>query len=232
MGEMRRKYARTLFESHEIPTPQHDRIVRWLDQCFNEYIAEHEEDPVPNDFDRNVGRLKASVLNKTVTCRGTVEHAARRERVEGNIAIAEYLDSLLETYPSPRACLELPPHECDWRITWEKPVVSSDGFVVGFLDMWVECDKASKLKAVTYQFPKCTGLEFQMIEADYTPMGQGYEIKPRIDSVGAVIRQIRFYETYLKAHKYHVVAPEGDYREDLAYQGIGFIAIPPEVLRG
>lgn len=49
-----------------------------------------------------------------------------------------------------------------------------------------------------------------------------FEVKTKIQSLGELIRQIRFYEEYKKG-KYFVVSPESQYASLLNEQGIGFV---------
>lgn len=230
VSQSRRKYPRTLFEASEVPTPQHDRIVRWLNDELSERLAEKESSELPDWLLRSAGSLKAEALNCTMTCFGKVQAMIRRMERENGPSAA--LREILSFAPSPEQCVDLPPAGEGSAVIWEKAVVAPDGFVVGFVDVWTEYTETIALEIRKHKFFDFDDLEFATIEPVTRKIKNGYEVKPRIESVGSVIRQIRFYETYLKADKYTVVAPEASYREDFEYQGIGFMAIPPEVLSG
>ena len=49
-----------------------------------------------------------------------------------------------------------------------------------------------------------------------------FEVKTRIQSVGALLRQINFYKSY-KPGKYVVVSPDDRYKDLLASQDVGFV---------
>ena len=49
-----------------------------------------------------------------------------------------------------------------------------------------------------------------------------FEVKTRIQSVGALLRQINFYKSH-KPGNYVVVSPDDRHRDLLASQGVGFV---------
>ena len=102
---------------------------------------------------------------------------------------------------------------------WEAPVMS-DKYLVGFVDMEVIVG----FEEFSYGERKSAFLFF--------------EVKPRIKSVGETIRQIRTYEEYVRRDgwtpetwRFFVVSPEDAFAEVLRKQGIGFIKVPPGVLK-
>ena len=127
--------------------------------------------------------------------------------------------------------------------TWEKPRISeysvkwefcvertgrtlSDKFTLGFIDM-----------AVKYSIPnyKITGIPGNVISqrslSEYSvprlvttslESNVYFEIKTKIQSVGALLRQINFYKSY-KPGTYVIVCPDDRFKDILASQGVGFL---------
>lgn len=101
--------------------------------------------------------------------------------------------------------------------TWEDPVVSLQGpyrnehrVIKGYIDLAVDVDLLELLEP---------GYHSQLVLA--------IEVKPRIESLGEVIRQIRMYQQFAPRHVFFVASPDQRYAALLREQGIGFIPLGP-----
>ena len=106
------------------------------------------------------------------------------------------------------------------RKVWEQPVLDRPGprqnrnvVIKGYIDLAVEVDL---LKLV---------LVNDWRERDSLTLA--FEIKPRIASLGELIRQIRMYQTFTGNYLFFVASPDQRYAALLREQGIGFIPLGP-----
>ncbi|WP_305982386.1 hypothetical protein [Roseivirga thermotolerans] len=127
--------------------------------------------------------------------------------------------------------------------TWERPEIkvysvkwetciertgrsAGDKFTLGFVDMSVSYSKNRfYIKGIPHGHARQNQL------SDYAlpwlePLEEYYEVffevKTRIQSVGALLRQINFYKSY-QPGKYVVVSPDDRHKDLLASQGVGFV---------
>jgi hypothetical protein len=97
------------------------------------------------------------------------------------------------------------------KIKWEHQVINQNGSfsqLVGFIDIMV------KISGKFYSEPN---KDFQEETREIF-----IEVKTEIPSVGALIRQIRAYQTYKSYVHYIVVAPDNKFEKLLDEQGIWF----------
>lgn len=120
----------------------------------------------------------------------------------------------LPVFRLPRVC----------KKTWEFAVVQDtyrvDHRIHGYIDLHciVECDC---IDGDPDSFSEHTELTVCRRQLQI-----GFEVKPKIESVGEVIRQIRRYQTYAGPMQFAVVSPDGRFAKLLREQGIGFVLAP------
>lgn len=96
-----------------------------------------------------------------------------------------------------------------WEYAITKGIEGTQKSVIGFVDLRVEFECAYGVH------------EFWERQ---NPIS--FEAKTYIKSCGELIRQIRFYQTYLRSDQFVVVSPDLRFAEQLRAQRIGFIAYP------
>ena len=117
-----------------------------------------------------------------------------------------------------------PPMTIDKR-TWEYAVLSGK-YTVGFVDLMAVVSWEYELIAVGMSDDQKLCAIPRRQDTLY------FEIKSTIPSLGELVRQIRFYQSYVgnsKKHIFVVVSPDTRWRDALESQGIRFIAYPFEI---
>ena len=129
--------------------------------------------------------------------------------------------------------------------TWEQPLMNSGGHPIGYCDMavdavftvvewrrrWVKSDRFKLERdrnGVTYEkyeFDEQVGWAGSRYRQNFY-----FEVKPTIQSIGAVVRQIRKYEMCVKRvmgkPDFHVVSPDIRFKDIFVAQRIGFVEVP------
>ncbi|HKD03949.1 MAG TPA: hypothetical protein VKB77_16040, partial [Terriglobales bacterium] len=166
----------------------------------------------------------------------------RVSTIEKDMAEIRDYAAKLEKVPLPYEAVPMAPKV---GITLERPVTTHTGYMVGFIDVWVEVE-----------YPVFAVEEFHVAPAEgYRPAGYGlgfprvsrrrrmqylaFEAKPTTPSLGELLRQIRTYQTYAPRVARHlaeeedpvtkmvVVSPDVRFREVLERQGVAFWQCPP-----
>lgn len=107
---------------------------------------------------------------------------------------------------------------------WEFPIMTGRDFMVGFVDMAVMAEVVDGLSYDNQKDPEQLPGELSAYGTAYEYL---FEVKPSIQSVGELIRQIRMYQQY-KAGRYVVVSPDDRFASTLNGQGIGFLKAPAQ----
>jgi hypothetical protein len=111
--------------------------------------------------------------------------------------------------------------------TWEHLITGERGYTVGFADMLVKI----KVPFLSYPNEGIRGTRYydpssniKNVEAEvhFSTEYIVFEVKPKILSLGEVIRQIRKYQAHLPG-TYVVVCPDDKFAGRLAEQGIKFV---------
>ena len=89
-------------------------------------------------------------------------------------------ERVLDTYSRWYAIVDNP----TIRIESERPITTKTGFLVGYFDIVIECSNS-------ISFGRCNNQDIRKY-----PNEIYIEVKPRIDSFGATLRQLRTYQQY------------------------------------
>lgn len=226
------------FRDPELHQPSHDALCRWAKR--NAMLI--AEQIYPDDFrpyilsTTNLDQYREDIL-KRIESLSPVEAFQTEEQIRArykafpdqNKWVQEQLQSqerLRQRREITLANLKSAPPEAKPTLQENKLEHSiKDGNraprIVGFADLWI-----------SYSYP--TNTEFVM-END----GPGYwstthrdrrilvEVKCRIDSLGALLRQMSTYGTYTRAAQ-AVVSPDTRFAEDIRAEGIAFIEAPKD----
>lgn len=229
----RKKEPQTLqakfgFSDPDLKTPKHDEIMVWLDESMRQVVTGLMGYPPEREW-------KPAYLAETAA-KDIPRFEQRRTEIakaieDPHCVFREAKIAELALIPNDLASMPVP--ECvAWRIArkvWEQPIVSGTKYTVGFVDMLVTLDSnphlyLDGLVRTQYEGDRITRpprwkVGYRNLEA------LAFEVKPTIPSLGELIRQIRFYETYEK-WRYVVVSPDTRWVKQLADQNIGFVEVP------
>lgn len=166
------------FRDDDLQTPDHDRIMLWLDE-FALQISCHLIG-IETRFDWD----NLSAIDRA--CLGEPSH------------------------PSPRC-----------KATWEWPV-GNERYVAGFIDLHAAITWGTSL-SIHRDFD-LNGEPANEWRVRWKTVDLAYEVKTKIPSLGALLREISFYKARgVKAH-FVVVSPEGEQWIDrLNAQGVSFV---------
>jgi hypothetical protein len=139
--------------------------------------------------------------------------------------VAHYLNAYLKinfSFPDcpPVTTGTLPVRLGNTEITWEKPVLSGT-YTVGFIDMEIKTTR-SRLFSVSPDREDDFNFGWTQEVSGRTAQHL-IEVKPKITSLGEVIRQIRLYETHCPSGRFYVCSPDARFESALKSQRIGFI---------
>jgi hypothetical protein len=107
--------------------------------------------------------------------------------------------------------------------TWEAAIGSGEGKycrIEGHIDLAVRV----MVPGLVYSYPD-GGVRQTKMSVGLWPTMVFFEVKPKIDSLGEVIRQLRRYQTYASG-VWVVVSPDTRYATILREQGIEFLQAP------
>lgn len=183
------------FVDEELKTPEHDAMMVWLDQQAEGLVKEYFSIP-PLWPDETLARIRTEADNRAKSCFQGMQWTGLGE-------------------PPPRELKIL-------KKIWESPIVTQNGFAVGFADMEVIVSIPKELDWLHWERkePEKSGLiEWHCKENKESVI---FEAKTSIRSVGELIRQIRLYQEYRKGH-YIVVSSDDRFAEVLRGQGIQFV---------
>ena len=126
--------------------------------------------------------------------------------------------------------IERPPitsHSVKWEMTVEREGRRvGDKYTLGFIDMRADYTITNyMIKGIPLGVNQQQEIEAYQVPHLHSYVDSGevfFEIKTKIPSVGALLRQINFYKSY-KPGKYVVVCPDDRHKELLASQNVGFV---------
>jgi hypothetical protein len=195
-----------------------DNIGQVLNNLYYNPIEHWEIERMVNSTKENLQSLLPPLIKQTNSRR-------LEEHQELITALQEWTgkDILKETIERP----PIEPHSVKWEMTVEREGRRlGDKYTLGFIDMYASYSYTDyMIKGIPL------GVNQQRdIEAYSVPRLHSYisgfevffEVKTKIPSVGALLRQINFYKSY-KPGKYVVVCPDDRHKELLANQNVGFI---------
>lgn len=220
------------FQDDDLRTPAHDSLMVWLDQYVDSAVAGWYPAALTED---ETNHLLVEAKQENEKRLHDVEKRMLDDRawldkhgssiVTGITASIEkkYQDSLAEYERMKTYCESWnpgPPPNRTIRIvkTWESPVMARNDFMVGFIDMKVTVQHSDvRIEGGKWieSNPICIRSKDEYL----------FEIKPTIQSVGELIRQIRMYQQYQEGD-YMVVSPDDRFASILNAQGIGFLKAP------
>lgn len=193
------------FQDKELTTPAHDELMLWLDSEMATVVEALEGEP-------NIGRWESKHVENL------------KKRATEAVTNSGYK----------WAGMNDPPQK-EKRIfkKWEMPILSG-AYVVGFVDMKVVVrDMELEITNVTER-ERYDGGGWKLKKGGESPewkirdgIDEAYlfEVKPKITSLGELIRQIRMYQAY-QGGKYVVVSPDDRMAEQIRAQGILFVKAP------
>jgi hypothetical protein len=161
---------------------------------------------------------------------GEVERALKRI-TECQLRGQKLQDHLVKGFTAP---------EIDFRLgvtetVFEKAVTTDRDFIVGFIDVWAEI-----ATAIPYPWGlSWSGEKYQFTDRyrDNAPYPHiawqrrvvkcAFEVKPKIPSLGELLRQLRTYQTHQGADDWVVVSPDVRWKGAIESQGFTFWECPP-----
>lgn len=209
------------FQDADLNTPAHDALMVWLDENVEGIILQRYSQRYPTiwtqeEIDAILTDARNELEQRLVSLKKQEEDARRFS--EG------IYKSYLQNYEDfKQFCENWNPGSPPARTAsihqkvWESPVVARNGFMVGFIDMKVTIEH-NTVRVENGRW--CEYQPFSTYEDVYL-----LEIKPMLQSVGELVRQIRMYQEYQQG-TYIVVSPDDRFASILAGQGIEFIKAP------
>lgn len=128
----------------------------------------------------------------------------------------ESLENLIIRYGQNKPDLNFTVKDCS-MIELEYAIANpKNNFIIGYADI-----KALSISGVTCNISN-NGSEYNLRQSstDYY-----IEVKPRIQSFGELLRQIRTYETITGKNTWYVACPDTRFKDDLEDEGVEFIQI-------
>lgn len=235
------------FRDPDSATPQHDAIVKWIESNIGDVLQSiFPVVPWPRELvaklreeaSETIGRFKAGLereekrLKKEFEAKydpqkdAVVQDALRIfGGVVTDVKTVEQCELLREIESLEGWCLGNPPEvpaPAVIRGKWEHPVMSRN-IVAGFIDYLVE----ATLPVLS------VGGERDQLKwvINPSPVKVYFEAKTKIPSIGELIRQINFYQSY-EPGVYVVVSPDDSAEGTLRGQGIGFVKCPELLSNG
>lgn len=163
---------------------------------------------------------------------------SNEDRLKKKKDLLKILTGLTDRFDS---CIEL--LNSDWElsfegektcnVTLERPIVKYGGFqnnyssIIGYADLYAE----SRFPRITFSARDSHHIYFHLycVDADKDEtwkLKKAYvEVKPRIQSFGELLRQIRTYETVTGKGSWYVACPDTRFKDDLEDEGVKFIQI-------
>jgi len=215
------------FFDHDLNSSSHDQTMLWLQENINKVINNLYYEPIEQwEIDRLVNSTKEKIQEHLPELIRRNKHRQGFEKYIDLINTLQEWDGteILErtwTRPEPKV------HSVKWEVCVERTGrTSSDKFTLGFIDMSVSYSTTHFLiKGIPYGQARQNQLsDYALPWMDFSELGYEvyFEVKSKIESVGALLRQINFYKSY-KPGRYVVVSPDDRHKDLLASQGVGFV---------
>lgn len=219
------------FLDADLKTPAHDAIMVWLDREVERLAAAYFGPPVAPTPEavkklKDEARLYERNHRPYRPIKAPSLPLLPQQNAPGDVVRPPYVPFSQEPEPSDWPGLGDPPElPTEWMKidrTWEYPIKTVSGFVVGFVDMRV-------LVSYPHLAWEPENGVIHWVWKWYPAIGQLlYEVKSAITSVGETIRQIRLYQTAQQGD-YFIVSPDARFASVLEGQGIHFVQVPPDV---
>lgn len=218
--------ARFGFQDADLKTPMHDEMLLWLTDNLDRFGEKITGRPKGASWDPDyLARRVHEAQRQLDGWREGLSDLERKHYQKQYQVLLARLPDRISDIPVPEI------NAFEWKnITWEETIVSRS-YTIGFVDLAATLDWSpelhmGQLEALpTGYFRPDWWVELSW-RARYSESDSFYfEIKSTIPSLGELVRQIRFYQTYARGH-YVVVSPDARWEQPLASQGIGLIHYP------
>lgn len=226
-NELKTLQARFGFADHDLKTPSHDEMMVRLDRHILdvcEYLlrVRHPAQWAEGYPEQVIEQAREEWRTRTTHEKGLSEIA--RGWLQKSPDVKAYDEDHIFTVPE----IEFP--VSIRKVTWEHPITTGgqsgygSTYTVGFVDLRVAVEYSPYLATT---FPLRDRPCIPAISLGYQKRAVFYfEVKSAIPSLGELVRQIRYYETYLKEDVTFVVtSPDTRWADQLEAQGIRFLAM-------
>lgn len=230
------------FQDPELTTPAHDAIMIWLDENCQAIIQsiypawEESEIEINRSIATRMAQSRLSSLDQEIKKQSAIRDDAerriskfldrqkdeytfevRRDFESSTTALVKYQASVsvLDKWSS----LGDPPEYSAPRVArkiWEPPIMNGS-YIIGFIDM--------KVTALFKTLSPTMGNDIPYWAVISESRDLYFEVKPKVPSLGEVIRQVRMYGPHAKGD-FFIVSPDTRFRKQIESQGIGFIEVP------
>ena len=216
--------ARFGFQDADLKTPMHDEMMLWLTDRLD--MLGEKITGCPKEAAWDPSYLESRVDQAQGRLDRWRDALDERQREHGQKLLAG-LPERISDLPVPESCT------FEWGdVIWEKPIISNGKYTIGFVDLATTLYWSPELHMCGLNdLPTGYFIDPDQIvelswQARYSKnLSFYFECKSAIPSLGEVVRQIRFYQTYLRGH-YVVVCPDARWEQPLLSQGIDFIHYP------
>ena len=215
------------FFDKDLNSSSHDQIMIWLQENINQVINNLYYEPIEQWEIKNlVNSTKKKIQEHLPELIRRNKHRQEFEQYSDLInSLQEWDGSEILKRIWERPALKV--YSVKWETCIERTGKSpGDKFTLGFVDMSVSFNT---VRLVIKGLPD-SYIDLRDISAYSIPRVDSedvynevyFEVKTRIASVGALLRQINFYKSH-KPGKYVVVSPDDRYKDLLASQDVGFV---------
>lgn len=203
--------ARLGFSDPDLTTPEHDDMVLWikrkLQKDWNKWAEMHAENQ-KSEIDIHAYYFAWTDFTPHP---GSLDDKWVRESM---------LDLIRSIDENPVATFT------GFKVVLEKPIMNKN-FIVGYADLSIAA-QSYKLEVIAKYTTAGVKLpELKLIRSYNCPetFNLNIEVKPKIGSLGEVLRQIRTYQEY--SGKWAIASPDRRFEKEIEEQGIMFLPIPP-----
>ena len=187
------------FKDPSLTTPEHDKMLLWLNKNWASILDEMRVFNVPVTLRPSCGRCRRCSWSETT-------HKCMSPDRENS----QYAENLEVAYPSRVGVIKdgswLGRVKAGTKVIIEAPIMGTNNYNIGFVDFKVEIENYCDIDGFYI--------------SGFVKSGRFlFEIKPEIDSIGETIRQIQFYRSHDKGH-YIIVTKTTGLKELFAQQGI------------
>lgn len=215
------------FFDKDLNSSSHDQIMIWLQDNIKHVINNLYYEPIEQwEIERLVKSTKEKIQEHLPELIRRNKHRQEFEKYIDLINTLQEWDGteiLERTWTRPEAKV----YSVKWEVCVERTGrTSNDKFTLGFIDMSVSYTTTHfHIKGIPHGYARQNQLsDYKLPWMDVSEIGYEvyFEVKSKIESVGALLRQINFYKSY-KPGKYVVVSPDDRYKDLLASQDVGFV---------
>lgn len=215
------------FFDQDLNSSSHDQIMIWLQDNINQIINDLYYEPIePWEIQNLVTSTKEKIEEHLPELIRRNQYRQEFEQYTDLINSLQEWDGseiLKRTWKRPaiRVC------SVKWETCIERTGKSpGDKFTLGFVDMSVSFITArlviKGLPESYIDLRDISAYSIPRVDIEEVYKEVYFEVKTRIQSVGALLRQINFYKSY-KPGRYLVVSPDDRYKDLLASQDVGFV---------